>query len=178
MNPDESCQAIGDIFYEADMLYRTYIEFWEPRAIARKKLPQLIHNCCIEATLVHTRALLEFFERSRKDKNRPHKDDVLAEDYGFPTQLFSFSNDLRKRINLSVAHLSYARARVAAVERHWDFHAFVPPILLRASEFFRHLLGAAVTLPDGLTVERLEAFVSSVERFEPPNVSVDPRCAL
>lgn len=174
MNPDESRQALGDVFYEADMLYRTYVDFWEPRAATRKQLSQLVHNCCIEATLVHTRALLEFFERSRKDMSRPHKDDVLAADYGFPTELFPFSNDLRKRINTSVAHLSYARVRVTAMDRHWDFPSFVPPILLRAAEFFRHLLNEAANLPDGLSVERLEAIIASAGRFEPPSSPANP----
>lgn len=142
MNEAELQKATGDIYYEAHMLYTAYTNYWERESSGRPGQPQWLHNCIIEATLVHTRALLEFFQRTRKSpcKNPPHKDDILAEDYGFTPEAFPFSPEFRKRINTSIAHPSYARTRITDHERHWDFTGFIPPILLRSSTFFQHLL--------------------------------------
>ena len=63
MNKVELQKAIGDIYYEIQMLSRSYTEYWKHEASDRLRLPKWIHHSVIEATLIHTRALLDFFER-------------------------------------------------------------------------------------------------------------------
>ena len=142
MHEAELQKATGDIYYEAHMLYTAYTNYWERESSGLPGQPRWLHNCIIEATLVHTRALLDVFERTRtpRSKNSPREDDVLAEDYDFPPKAFPLSPELRKRINTSIAHLSYGRTQITDHERHWDFTVFIPPILLRSSAFFQHLL--------------------------------------
>src|SRR5439155_21984917 len=97
MKPADLEKATGDIYYEAHMLYTAYKEYWKHESSARQGQPQGLHNCIIEATLVHTRALLDFFENPRKQAH--HEDDVLSEDYRFALKRFPLPSDLRKRIN-------------------------------------------------------------------------------
>lgn len=162
MNPNEAQQATGDIYYEAEMLRRAYIEYWEHESSARQHVPEWVHNCILEATLVHIRALLEFFEHSRDTKSRrpPHSDDVLPEDYGFAASQFSIPQDLRRRINTSIAHLSYGRTRIPDDEAHWDFTGFIPPILSRAGEFFSHLLETDQARSSFPGDEKLQNFIA------------------
>ena len=143
MTKAELQKATGDIYYEAQMLYDTYMNYWKHEPLARNGQPQWLHYCIIEATLIHTRALLVFFERTRTTplgQKPPRKDEVFAEDYSFAPECFPFSSDLRKRINTSIAHLSYGRTQITDDKRYWDFVGFIPPILFRSADFFRHLL--------------------------------------
>jgi len=171
MNQAELKKATGDIYYEAQMLNAAYTNYWKRESAARKAQPQWVHNCIIEATLVHTRALLEFFERPRKPATGrpPHEDDVLAEDYGFAPAPFSLSSSLRKRINTSIAHLSYGRARIPDDERHWDFVGFIPLILLRSAEFFRHLLDSGRPCSSYPGDTKLKEFIAHVVKARNAN---------
>jgi len=106
--PTELRQATGDIYYEAQMLFRAFTQYWRHESKdwkdkSMRKLPDWQHNCVLESTLVHTRSLLDFFERSRPPA-RP--DDVLAVDYGFPCSKFKLPAGLRDKINSRIAHLS------------------------------------------------------------------------
>jgi hypothetical protein len=49
---------------------------------------QIVYNALVESTLVHSRALVEFFERKSRTRDRKgyEKDDVLLSDYGFVPQ--------------------------------------------------------------------------------------------
>ena len=165
MNQAELQKATGDIYYEAQMLRCAYLEHWEHEAAARQRVPQWIHNCILEATLVHVRALLEFFERSRTPPTGrpPHQDDVLAEDYQFPAAPFALPADLRQRINTSIAHLSYGRTRIQDYERHWDFAGFIPPILARAADFFSHVLATAHPRLPYPGDEKLQEFIANAK---------------
>jgi hypothetical protein len=166
MNKTELQSAIGDVYYEVQMLLDAYRNYWGHGASGRPKLPQWIHNCVVEATMVHTRALLDFFELSRST-TRPARqlraDDIVAEDYGFTPATFPLSDKLRKRINTSIAHLSLSRTRITDRERRWEFSAFVPPILAHSAEFFRYLVGSDYPLPSHLTPKRIQTLIADTK---------------
>jgi hypothetical protein len=162
MNPSEQEKATADIYYEAQMLYRGYSEYWIDQG--RNRHPRTwIHNSIVEATVIHMRALLDFFERSRSQaKARPRADDILCEDYGFAAQTLPIRSDLRDRINKAVAHMSYFRTRVRNEDRNWEFEALIPEILGRASDFFQHLLDGDVPRSDWPGDPKLREFISNV----------------
>lgn len=151
MSQIERQRATGDIYYEAHMLAQAYSQYWEHEGAAQEPLPDWLHNSVIEATLVHIRSLLDFFERTRKTTlglRHPCSEDVLAEDYGFPPEAFPLPSNLRKRINTSIAHLSYRRTRITPTERYWDFRLFIPMIVDRARAFFQHLMSTKQLLSE------------------------------
>jgi hypothetical protein len=117
------------------MLYRLFTEYWRGEPSAETVWQ---HNAYLEATLIRTRLLIAFFEGSDK----ANKDDVFAGDYGFPARQFPFSDDLCKRINKRIAHLTYARTEVREDERPWNFRLILPAILQRCHEFLVHLLNS------------------------------------
>ena len=160
----ERQRAIIDIHYEASMLLAAYEFYWEHETSGRKELVKWQHNCVVEATMVHTRILMEFFERSRQHRG-VRAEDVLCEDYGVPRTNLNISPKLRDRINTSIAHLSYVRTRLTIMERHWDFPSFIPELLVCSGRFFRHLLSNKIPIPNEITEEALENFIRSVQRW-------------
>lgn len=163
MNKVELQKAIGDIYYEIQMLSRSYTEYWKHEASDRLRLPKWIHHSVIEATLIHTRALLDFFERPRPKAGRKKRfcaDDVFADDYGFSPAPVPLSDKLRKRINTRIAHLSFCRTRVIDSDRHWDFATFVPQILVRSAEFFQHLVDSGHALPPDLDSKKIQTLMA------------------
>ena len=161
MNQENKTKATADIYYEAWMLHQAYSEYWQSEL--RAKTPWQ-RNSILEATLLHTRALLDFFQRSRTGRNPAQDDDVLAEDYDFPTTPFSFSSELSKRINKRIIHLTYARGEVRHDDRHWDFPSFVPPILDRCREFFTHLLDTGRPMADWPGETELRTLIRELNR--------------
>jgi len=178
IDPNELRQATGDVFYEANMLQVTYIDYWK-RAPSNPPIElaglnhQLFHNCIMEATLVHVRCLLDFFEKTRKRPanvprnkfNMPDPDDVLAEDYGFDVAPIPIRADMRRRINTSIAHLSYGRTRLNPTDKSWDFASFIPPILKRSGLFFKHLIETQAprsNYPDDARIAALISYAASL----------------
>lgn len=69
---------------------------------------QMLANALIESFCVHARALLDFY------KSTPQDDDVVAHDFVTPAQFTATAtrqvpNDIRKRVNKQIAHLTAAR---------------------------------------------------------------------
>src|SRR5215813_11128145 len=75
--PKQKDIALGHFFYRVEQLIFSSMRRFTP--------DQIVHNALVESTLLHARALLEFFERKSrtKDPRRYEKDDVLLADYGF-----------------------------------------------------------------------------------------------
>jgi hypothetical protein len=68
--------AVSDIAYEIEMLLDLYTLLWEPKRGAANRM---FNNCAIEATAIHVRNLLDFYEKSRTGvlgAKSPDKDDV------------------------------------------------------------------------------------------------------
>jgi hypothetical protein len=61
----------------------------------------LCANAVVESTLIHSRALLEFFERKSRTKDRKgyEKDDVLLADYGFMPTKAVINPNYKERLN-------------------------------------------------------------------------------
>jgi hypothetical protein len=96
-----------------------------------------MRNSLLESMLIHVRALLDFFERRkrRKDRSGAEYDDVLSSDFGYPPSPVALPADCGSRINKEIAHLSYARAkRLTKKDKEWDPAAFLP-LVIRCIEF-------------------------------------------
>ncbi|SRR6266568_8569507 len=160
MNHDKKTMATAGIYYEAMMLDRALSDYWqsEPKAPGTWQ-----HNSFLEATLLHTRVMLDFFESVRTGKNPAHNDDVLAVDYGFTAPPFPFARDLRERINKRITHLSYPRTEVRDDDRYWDFRSFLPPILQCCRDFFGHLLTSGQPISDWPGEGTIKAFIKEPE---------------
>jgi hypothetical protein len=92
-------------------------------------------NARLEALLLHTRVLLDFFEHSERDK-----DDVLASDYGFPATPIQIEQILRERLNKDLAHLTFARQKRLGNSKGWDLKQLLTPLLQRFSKFADHIV--------------------------------------
>ena len=69
--PKQRDIALGHFLYRVEQLIFS--------SMRRPTVDQVVHNALVESTLVHSRALLEFFERKSRTKDRKgyEKDDVL-----------------------------------------------------------------------------------------------------
>lgn len=160
MTNDKKVKATADIYYEAMMLHRAFSEYWqsEPQAPGTWQ-----HNAFLEATLLHTRSTLDFFEGSRTGSRRAHPDDVIAADYAFSSAPFPFTAALRERINKRIAHLTYSRTEVRDEHKRWDFPSFLRPILDRYREFFSHLLSSGHAMSDWPGDTAIRTFITELQ---------------
>jgi hypothetical protein len=133
---------------------------------------QILRNALVESTLVHSRALLEFFERERRTKDRKgyEKDDVLLEDYGFISAKVLINPIYKQRLNKDLAHFTYSE-RVTTDQRKWNYQELVPPILLKAREFIDYLLQNYPTL----TPDRRERCKRQLERIDKYIMKLTPK---
>ena len=124
---------------------------------------QIVHNALVDSTLIHSRALLEFFERESRMKDRKgyEKDDVLLTDYGFMPIRGVINPNYKDRLNKDLAHFTYSE-RVTRDEKKWNYEELVHPILLRAKDFIAHLLR---DYPN-LTLERREQCKRRLEEID------------
>lgn len=116
---------------------------------------RIIHNALIESTLTHSRALYEFFGRTKRfrdHKDKSEKDDVLVADYGFTSSKVSINKDYLMRLNKDLAHFTYSE-RVTKEQKAWDYRQLVQPILLRSREFIEHLLQKYPALTSDQVIE-------------------------
>jgi len=131
--PKQKDIALGHFFYRVEQLIFS--------SMLRLTPDQIVHNALVESTLVHARALLEFFERKSrtKDPSRYEKDDVLLADYGFSPFKVRVNPNYKKRLDKDLAHFTYSE-RVSSDEKKWNYEELVHPILLGTKDFIEHLL--------------------------------------
>jgi hypothetical protein len=153
--PKQKEIALGHFLYRVEQLIGA--------SLSRQLNDQIVHNALVESTLIHSRALLEFFERESrtKDHKRYEKDDVLLADYGFSPTKIDINPDYKERLNKDLAHFTYSE-RVTQDQKTWNYKELVHPILLRAKDFIKHLLQNYPTL----TLERREKYQKTVERID------------
>jgi hypothetical protein len=132
----DKIEALGSVFYEIQQMHLA----------SRLQTPaQPVSNALIESTLVHVRALIDFFENSerstyRVDGMRYEHDDVLAADYGFNARALDIAPQHRERLNKDLVHLSYARNTRRSPElKPWPVPELVLPLIDRSIEFIDSL---------------------------------------
>jgi hypothetical protein len=130
--PKQRDIALGHFLYRVEQLIFS--------SMRRPTVDQVVHNALVESTLVHSRALLEFFERkSRTNRKGYEKDDVLLADYGFSPFKVQINPNYKKRLDKDLAHFTYSE-RVTSDEKKWNYEELVHPILLGTKDFIEHLL--------------------------------------
>jgi hypothetical protein len=88
----------------------------------------------------HARALLYFFESPLGAKKWP--DDLVSEDFGFPSAAVPIHKDERERLNKDLFHLSSRRLRHTRASKPWT-NAILQHIHDRAVAFIDFLLSPA-----------------------------------
>lgn len=133
-------QGLEHVHYEMTRLAECY-ERWQ--ALRPGHCTHLQVNDLIELTLLHARAVLDFFEYSRvHTKVRGKKaftDDIVSEDYDWPAKELPIERKIKTRIDKEVAHLSYYRCGLSTEQKRWRPELFVPVLLQESSAFLKHL---------------------------------------
>src|SRR5215813_13878357 len=126
--PKQKDIALGHFFYRVEQLIFSSMRRLTP--------DQIVHNALVESTLVHARALLEFFERKSRTKDRQgyEKDDVLLADYSFGPAKVNINPNYKERLDKDLAHFTYSE-RVTQDQKEWNYKELVHPILLSAKDF-------------------------------------------
>src|SRR5262245_26412427 len=90
--PEQKDIALGHFLYRVWQLIGA--------SLPRQMTDQVVRNACVESTLIHSRALLEFFEReSRTSRKGREKDDVLLADYGFRPSKVVINSTYKERLH-------------------------------------------------------------------------------
>jgi hypothetical protein len=104
-------------------------------------------NAFLESSLLHARALLDFFESSeRKQRGGSELDDVLSWDFGFSAAPILIPSDLRDRLNKDLAHITYSRLQRIDNARDWRMGEIMFPLIERSLAFAEHLAGSPTLL--------------------------------
>lgn len=100
------------------------------------------------ARIGHARVLYSFFQGTAANRK---KDDVVSEDYGFPSRTISLPPGDEDRMNKDLLHLTYARLRHSPVSKSWpdSILSCLQPIVI---DFMEHIQ------------DRLELFPAPRER--------------
>lgn len=136
--PAQTAAALYHVRYEIEQLAILFQERTVPRET-------FLRNALIESGVVHLTILAEFFSTPCRDR---YKDDVLAEDFGFPASVSPVEKADIERRNKEVAHLTYTRSGHTPEEWCWAFDRLVPPALELARRFIAHLLEHPEYVPD------------------------------
>jgi hypothetical protein len=125
--PIEIAAALSDVAYEIEQILGGLVT-WAPT-------DPITHNARLEALLLHTRVLLDFFEHSRREH-----DNVLATDYEFSAASVPLDPKLRERLNKDLAHLTYSRQQRLGPAKGWNLKQLLTPLLERCSQFADHVV--------------------------------------
>ncbi len=124
--PTEKAGALFDVAYEIEQV---------PGLLKDSPTPDKITcNARLEALLLHTRVLLDFFEHSKREH-----DDVLATDYDFPAKPLALNPEIQNRLNKELAHLTYSRQQRKGPAKRW-YPRDLKPLLQRSLEFAEHVV--------------------------------------
>jgi hypothetical protein len=156
---EEKASALSDVAYEVEQI------LYDLNSLKRLDNPtstnQLEVNAHLEALLLHTRVLLDFFEHPTREQ-----DDVLATDYEFSARDIGIDGKFRGRLNKDLAHLTYSRQKRLGDAKSWNIAELLSPLLERFSEFADHVVATWLDflLPHQRTRwERLATCLEGVE---------------
>ena len=129
-----------------------------------------INNALLESTLIHVRALLDFFEKPERATRRAGNklvelDDVLATDFNFNARKIQFQSQDRERLNKDLAHLTYSRVDRSQDDKLWDYMQVVLPILHRSREFLEHLIGNWIREDDVISIRACKNFIREIDKL-------------
>ena len=150
--PAQLLAALDDIAYECEQVVGLCLYWIHQHTSGAGLAPQtreeiLEANAYLEAFLLHVRVLVDFFERTTRQRRRNRElDDMLATDFGFATATVGIDESLRQRINQDVAHLSYSRTTRTDDARSWLPEAMARSLLEHCDSFAKHLLSGAATV--------------------------------
>ena len=176
-DPVKLDQAIEHICYEIQRLQECF-------ELSEAQAPHCTEDV-IELTLYHARAVLDFLEKSRSDEPKPHRTDILSEDYKFPAKKLPIpklpNSDLetRVRINREVAHLSYCRCGRTVEQKMWYFGAFVPIILKHSLHCLQHIHKNEMGLdskPDSKT--KIEDRIKALRKYDGPAALIESETGI
>lgn len=126
-----------------------------------------VNNALVEASLIHIRALLDFFQQ----KNRRHRkgselDDVLSSDYGFSHCAVGIDQPYKARLNKDLAHLTYSRASRLQSDKPWPYDKVMLPILKCCEKFGKHLLSNYLPTKCPEKLPEWQALVDKIEAIQ------------
>jgi len=129
-------QALPHVRYEIESLLQT------PEYDQRNKA---LEESVYFRKMAHCRALYHFFRKrasERQDRGNMVDDDVVAEDYGFPSKdvYGKESAALLSRFNKDLLHLTYTRLERTGETKPWPMDRLFPPVAQRAREVIDHIL--------------------------------------
>jgi hypothetical protein len=131
--PDDTPKvaALTHVLYEMEMFCALPLT-WEI---------DVLNNSLTEAYLIHARVLVDFFQKKKRCK-----DDILCSDYGFSPRPLGISEDIERRFDKSLAHLTFSRLCFRAEDRtnEWIDRFFRPHIIGRIDEFLGRILSQDV----------------------------------
>jgi hypothetical protein len=125
--PTETAAALSDVAYEIEQILGGLVT-WAPT-------DPVTHNARLEALLLHTRVVLEFFEHSRRER-----DNVLAIDYQFSARAVPLDSKLRERLNKDLVHLTYSRQQRLGPAKNWNLKQLLTPLLECSRQFADHVV--------------------------------------
>ena len=140
MTPAQKKEGLTHVRYEMGRLAECYRRW---RALRPGRSTQSEVNDLIELTLLHSRAVLDFFEYGRGHakirKRKAFDDDIVSEDYDWPATAIKIDRKIKTRIDKEIAHLSYFRCGLTREQKRWQPELFVPVLLERSAAFLAHI---------------------------------------
>lgn len=162
-----------EVLYEIDMLVNV------------PKLPfenYFVRNAFLESRLLHTRNLMDFFERKKRTTRRGklprsavENDDVLASDYNFPLagQDIGISKFDKERLNKALAHITYERITYRSQHNMvWPYDTTLRPVLLVCQKFLEHLRDGFLKDQEGEDKETVIRLLSEIDAGLQPKQSL------
>ena len=104
-----------------------------PRASARARRASAISR----GGVFQARACA-FFQQKRRN------DDIVCEDYGFERKALRVPDDIERRFDKSLAHLTYSRLKFTGDTAEWITDRFRPQLLARIRQFLLHIVAKPV----------------------------------
>ena len=133
---------------------------------------QGIDNALLESALVHMRALLDFFEHSKRSRfHNTEMDDVLSLDYYFPAEKIALPELYRQKLNKDLAHITYSRGKRSISDKNWPNDQVFPPMLNRCQEFIEFLITNFLKTHSELSIPTWQALLCEVKKCQSKYIS-------
>lgn len=125
-------KSSGDILYEINQLFYSGGKVLElnkqqneTNDPVRKDAIQLDINCSLDSFAIHVKTLIELFFDKKPVKNYVPAKDFIRDDklkeWGAFIDASSFpKNELRKKANQQVSHLTYDRLKYVGIRKSWN----------------------------------------------------------
>jgi hypothetical protein len=137
LQPHEPTAVLHEVIYQIEVLVATSITGTSDT---------LINVALLESRLLHTKNLIDFFEKTRHAtpltfRVRVGDGEALAQEYGFPARTVAMSDQDKQRLNKAVAFMTHERNRYRLLDdMYWLSHFTLLPLLIRCKEFVEYLL--------------------------------------